>query len=60
MMFYPGDFTFVCSTELEDMADHYAAFQKLGVDVYGISTDSHFAHKAWRDTSDAIKKLPSR
>lgn len=57
MMFYPADFTFVCPTELEDMADHYAAFQKLGVDVYGISTDSHFAHKAWHDTSDAIKKV---
>ncbi|MBC7709824.1 MAG: peroxiredoxin [Rhizobacter sp.] len=57
MMFYPADFTFVCPTELEDMADNYAEFQKMGVDVYGVSTDSHFAHKAWHDTSDAIKKV---
>ncbi len=57
LMFYPADFTFVCPTELEDLADHYPAFQKLGVEVYGVSTDSHFAHKAWHDTSDAIKKV---
>jgi peroxiredoxin len=56
-VFYPADFTFVCPTELEDLADHHAEFQKLGVDIYGISTDSHFAHKAWHDTSDAIKKV---
>jgi peroxiredoxin len=56
-VFYPADFTFVCPTELEDLADHHAEFQKLGVEVYGISTDSHFAHKAWHDTSDAIKKV---
>ena len=56
-VFYPADFTFVCPTELEDLADHHAEFKKLGVDVYGISTDSHFAHKAWHDTSDAIKKV---
>ena len=55
--FYPADFTFVCPTELEDLADNHAEFQKLGVDVYGISTDTHFAHKAWHDTSDAIKKV---
>ena len=57
VFFYPADFTFVCPTELEDLADHHAEFQKLGVDVYGISTDTHFAHKAWHDTSDAIKKV---
>ena len=56
-VFYPADFTFVCPTELEDLADHHAEFQKLGVDVYGISTDTHFAHKAWHDTSEAIKKV---
>src|SRR5471032_767534 len=56
-VFYPADFTFVCPTELEDLADHHAEFKKLGVDVYGISTDSHFAHKAWHDTSDAIGKV---
>jgi NADH-dependent peroxiredoxin subunit C len=56
-VFYPADFTFVCPTELEDLANTYAEFQKLGVEVYGISTDTHFAHKAWHDTSEAIKKV---
>ena len=56
-VFYPADFTFVCPTELEDLADNYAEFKKLGVEVYGISTDTHFAHKAWHHTSDAIKKV---
>jgi NADH-dependent peroxiredoxin subunit C len=56
-VFYPADFTFVCPTELEDLADHYAEFQKMGVEIYGISTDTHFAHKAWHDTSAAIKKV---
>ena len=57
VMFYPADFTFVCPTELEDLADKHAEFQAMGVEVYGVSTDSHFAHKAWHDTSDAIKKV---
>ncbi len=57
LVFYPADFTFVCPTELGDLADHYAEFQKLGVEVYGVSTDTHFAHKAWADTSDTIKKV---
>ncbi len=56
-VFYPADFTFVCPTELEDLANSYAEFQKLGVEIYGISTDTHFAHKAWHDTSEAIKKV---
>lgn len=55
--FYPADFTFVCPTELEDLADHYAELQRLGVEVYGVSTDSHFSHKAWHDTSEAIGKV---
>jgi peroxiredoxin (alkyl hydroperoxide reductase subunit C) len=55
--FYPADFTFVCPTELEDLADNYAEFQKMGVEIYGVSTDTHFAHKAWHDTSEAIKKV---
>src|SRR4051794_30827754 len=56
-LFYPGDFTFVCPTELEDVADHYAEFIALGTEVYGVSTDSHFAHKAWHDTSAAVGKV---
>lgn len=55
--FYPADFTFVCPTELEDLADHYEELKKLGVEVYGVSTDTHFSHKAWHDTSPAIKKV---
>ena len=57
VFFYPADFTFVCPTELGDLADNYAAFQKLGVEIYGVSTDTHFTHKAWHDTSDTIKKI---
>ena len=56
-VFYPADFTFVCPTELEDLAENYAEFQKLGVEIYSVSTDTHFAHKAWHDTSDAIGKV---
>jgi alkyl hydroperoxide reductase subunit AhpC len=56
-VFYPADFTFVCPTELEDLADHYDELRKLGVEVYGASTDTHFAHKAWHDTSEAIRKV---
>ena len=57
IMFYPADFTFVCPTELEDLASLQPEFDKLGVKLYGASTDTHFAHKAWHDTSDAIKKV---
>jgi len=57
VFFYPADFTFVCPTELEDLADRYEELQKLGVEVYSVSTDTHFAHKAWHDTSDAIRKV---
>lgn len=55
--FYPADFTFVCPTELGDMADKYEAFKKMGVEVYSVSTDTHFVHKAWHDASDTIKKI---
>lgn len=55
--FYPADFTFVCPTELEDLQEKYADFKKMGVEVYSVSTDSHFVHKAWHDTSERIKKI---
>ena len=57
VFFYPADFTFVCPTELGDLADNHAEFQRLGVDVYSVSTDTHFTHKAWHDTSDTIGKI---
>ncbi|CCB68062.1 MULTISPECIES: alkyl hydroperoxide reductase subunit C [unclassified Hyphomicrobium] len=55
--FYPADFTFVCPTELGDLADHYAELQKLSVEVFSVSTDTHFTHKAWHDSSDTIGKI---
>ena len=57
VFFYPADFTFVCPTELEDLADHYDEFRKLGVEIYSVSTDTHFTHKAWHDHSPAISKI---
>jgi peroxiredoxin (alkyl hydroperoxide reductase subunit C) len=56
-MFYPADFTFVCPTELGDMADHYAQLKEMGVEVYAVSTDTHFTHKAWHDSSETIAKI---
>lgn len=55
--FYPADFTFVCPTELVDLNDKYEELKKMGVEVYSVSTDTHFTHKAWHDTSDSIKKI---
>lgn len=57
VVFYPADFTFVCPTELGDLADMYAEFQKIGLEIYAVSTDTHFTHKAWHDASDTIKKI---
>ncbi len=57
LFFYPADFTFVCPTELEDMADHYAEFQAMNTEIISVSTDTHFVHKAWHDNSPAIKKI---
>lgn len=55
--FYPADFTFVCPTELVDMAEKYDQFKAMGVEVYSVSTDSHFVHKAWHDASESIRKI---
>lgn len=57
VFFYPADFTFVCPTELGDLADHYDEFSALGVEIYSVSTDTHFTHKAWHDTSETIGKI---
>jgi peroxiredoxin (alkyl hydroperoxide reductase subunit C) len=57
VVFYPADFTFVCPTELGDIADHYEELQKMGVEVFSVSTDTHFTHKAWHDASETIKKI---
>src|SRR5699024_7732762 len=55
--FYPADFSFVCPTELEDLQEQYATLKDLGVEVYSVSADTHFVHKAWHDHSDAISKI---
>ena len=57
LIFMPAAFTFNCPTEVQDAADNYAEFQKLGVEIYAVSTDTHFTHKAWNDTSEEIKKI---
>ena len=55
--FYPADFTFVCPTELEDLADKYAEFQAANCEIYSVSCDTHFVHKAWHDASKRIQKI---
>lgn len=55
--FYPADFTFVCPTELEDLANKYEEFKKIGCEIYAVSCDTHFVHKAWHDVSERIKKI---
>jgi NADH-dependent peroxiredoxin subunit C len=57
LFFYPADFTFVCPTELEEMASLYPEFVKNGAEVLSASTDTHWVHKAWHESSDAIKKI---
>ena len=55
--FYPADFTFVCPTELGDLAEKYDQLREMGVEVYSVSTDTHFVHKAWHDASETIAKI---
>jgi len=57
LFFYPADFTFVCPTELGDVADHYEEIKKLNTEVLSVSTDTVFVHKAWHNESDTIKKI---
>ena len=55
--FYPADFTFICPTELEDLQNKYEEFKKAGCEIYSVSCDTHFVHKAWHDSSERIKKI---
>ena len=55
--FYPADFTFVCPTELGDLADFYEEFKEIGCEIYSVSEDTHFVHKAWADASETIRKI---
>ncbi|MEI8343919.1 MAG: redoxin domain-containing protein [Candidatus Moraniibacteriota bacterium] len=57
LVFYPADFTFICPTELAAIGELYPEFQKVGAEVFGVSTDTVFSHKAWHDTSEMIKKI---
>ena len=57
MFFYPLDFTFVCPTELGDLADNYEKFKELGAEIISVSTDTVFVHKAWHDNSETTKKI---
>ena len=57
VFFYPADFTFVCPTELEDLQNKYAEFQKIGAEIYSVSCDTHFVHKAWHESSERIGKV---
>ena len=56
LIFMPAAFTFNCPTEIEDAADHYAEFEKAGAQVFVITTDTHFSHKVWHETSPAVGK----
>lgn len=55
--FYPADFAFVCPTELEDLANKYEEFKAIGCEIYSVSCDTHFVHKAWHDASKTIQKI---
>lgn len=55
--FYPADFTFICPTELEDLENLYPQFQEIGCEIYAVSCDTHFVHKAWHDASERIGKI---
>lgn len=57
LVFYPADFTFICPTELEELANKYEEFKKINAEVLSISTDTVFVHKAWHDNSPSIKKI---
>lgn len=55
--FYPADFTFICPTELEDLENKYSEFKAIGCEIYSVSCDTHYVHKAWHDSSDRVKKI---
>ena len=58
LFFYPADFTFVCPTELKDLGEHYDAFMDEDCQIFSVSEDTHFVHKAWADASETIRDLP--
>ncbi len=57
VFFYPADFTFVCPTEIEDFADKYDEFRSAGAEIVSFSTDTAYAHRVWKETSPAVRKV---
>jgi len=57
LFFYPADFTFVCPTELKELADAYAEFKEMNAEVISVSRDTTFVHKAWKDNSPTISQI---
>ena len=57
LFFYPADFTFICPTELGELADKYEELKNMNVEIISVSTDTAFVHKAWHDSSETIKKI---
>jgi len=57
LIFYPADFTFICPTELGELAENYHEFKKLNAEILSVSTDTVYVHKAWHDASETIKKI---
>ena len=58
LFFYPADFSFICPTELEDLGAHFEGFEAEGCEIFAVSMDTHFVHKAWADASQTIRELP--
>ena len=58
LFFYPADFSFVCPTELKDLGEHFEGFLEENCEIFSVSTDTHFVHKAWADASETIRSLP--
>ena len=55
LFYYPADFTFVCPTELKDLADVKGEFDKMGVEILPVSTDTVFTHKGWVKAEGLLK-----
>lgn len=57
LFYYPADFTFVCPTELADLAKHYQEFKKLNAEIVGVSTDTVYTHKSWLESEELLKDV---
>ncbi|HOP62114.1 MAG TPA: redoxin domain-containing protein [Spirochaetota bacterium] len=57
LFFYPADFTFVCPTELKELSDYYSDFTGAGAEIFAISTDSAYVHRAWQKDNVLLKNV---